>query len=1061
MHNSTLLRFTFLKTCLFIFFLFSISFSASAEGSKNLTPANTGVANGVNQFIGYLQHDDGGNSGAFLKPGAAANFRLYIRVKAGEILYYGVRRRATNSGGDQGDLTLTLRDNAGNIVQNTTLNRDAGSFRESTLNAQAGVIGTYAQAAAGPSAAVGVAGYDALSYTNTTGTDQDFYIEFTQPAGVQQKSWYDLWDFSVYDGTTEKTGRLYAQAWSFSAGAGDALLSTDFKMFGLIPPTPTTTDEFYVKQVDLAGIRPFGALIYMNAEGTTNGADFRQRRQSKTANSAYPEYKIFVNNPDIDEYPTSILPQVSILNHNAYCNIGAGASAVITYETSQIGYTTLVIDLNGIAGYQPGTADVIIEEQINTPGRKTVVWNGLDGNGVAVASGTTIQLSTAYVSGALHIPLWDVEGNSVGVNITDIRPNTTADRIYWDDTNLPAADFDPQTVLDGTNVLLHDWPNGNSGDGRLVNTWSYGFFKSNLEVTPFTYICDFDNDGIDDRTDLDDDNDGILDTDESPTDYYADADGDNIPNYLDVDFPGYVDSNNDGINDNFDTDKDGIVDARDLDSDNDGLPDVLEAGGTDADGNGIIDGFTDANNDGHDDATAATPLANPDTDGDGIRNIDDIDSDNDGILDTIEAGGNVDATGKIIGFADANNNGLSDNIEATRLPNPDAEGDGRKNYLDIDADNDGITDNFEGQSSSAYIPPTNTDTDGDGLDDAYDPDNGGSILFPVNTESTGQPDYLDTDSDDDGVIDLIEGHDGNSDGQPDWDTNNNYTSNNPTAINPFLPSFTEETGATATADADNDGLLDIFDTINGFSLTNNAVGSRASRQNTDNADNPDWRDTDDDNDGILTNAEGGGDGNWSNDFTQGGNTTPDYLFRGDSDGDGVVDITDLDSDNDGILDTDEDGGTGIDPSQDADTDGIPNYKDANLTGFVDTNSDGVDDRFDNDLDGIPDFLDLDSDNDGILDAIEANGGGIPTGFDVNTGRFTIADDDNDGLMNSVDNTPAATGGTSNLPNPNTDGDLRNDFLDIDADNDGIVDNRESQSSAGYIAQVEMIQMATV
>ncbi|MBI1267160.1 MAG: hypothetical protein GC193_07000, partial [Cryomorphaceae bacterium] len=116
-------------------------------------------------------------------------------------------------------------------------------------------------------------------------------------------------------------------------------------------------------------------------------------------------------------------------------------------------------------------------------------------------------------------------------------------------------------------------------------------------------VFDNDNDGVDDDNDLDDDNDGIPDT--------AEGTGD--------------------------TDGDGIPDVFDLDSDNDGIADVIEAGGTDTDGDGLIDGFTDANNDGLDDATAATPRENPDSDGDGLADALDIDADGDGIVDNIEA----------------------------------------------------------------------------------------------------------------------------------------------------------------------------------------------------------------------------------------------------------------------------------------------------------------------------------------------------------------------------------------------------------------------------------------
>ena len=109
------------------------------------------------------------------------------------------------------------------------------------------------------------------------------------------------------------------------------------------------------------------------------------------------------------------------------------------------------------------------------------------------------------------------------------------------------------------------------------------------------------------------------------------------PDYLDPDAANFTDANNDGVDDRYDTDSDGVIDSLDIDSDNDGIVDVIEAGGEDVNGDGIIDNFTDSDGDGLDDATATTPLDNPDTDNDGIKDVDDIDADNDGIPDNVEA----------------------------------------------------------------------------------------------------------------------------------------------------------------------------------------------------------------------------------------------------------------------------------------------------------------------------------------------------------------------------------------------------------------------------------------
>jgi hypothetical protein len=88
----------------------------------------------------------------------------------------------------------------------------------------------------------------------------------------------------------------------------------------------------------------------------------------------------------------------------------------------------------------------------------------------------------------------------------------------------------------------------------------------------------------------------------------------------------------------------------------------------------------------------------------------------------------------------------------------DSDGDGIADYLDLDSDNDGITDNVEAQATADYVAPTGVDSDGDGLDDAYE-GTGNEGLTPTNTDGTGLADYLDLDSDDDGISDTDEaGH---------------------------------------------------------------------------------------------------------------------------------------------------------------------------------------------------------------------------------------------------------------------------------------------------------------
>ncbi|MGH2666985.1 T9SS type B sorting domain-containing protein [Flavobacterium sp.] len=86
---------------------------------------------------------------------------------------------------------------------------------------------------------------------------------------------------------------------------------------------------------------------------------------------------------------------------------------------------------------------------------------------------------------------------------------------------------------------------------------------------------------------------------------------------------------------------------------------------------------------------------------------------------------------------------------ATCIPN-DTDGDGILDQLDPDSDNDTIDDNTEAQVNSAVVL-ANADINLDGLDNAYEPG-----LTPVDTDTDGILDYLDLDSDNDGIYDASE-----------------------------------------------------------------------------------------------------------------------------------------------------------------------------------------------------------------------------------------------------------------------------------------------------------------
>tara|TARA_B100001093_G_scaffold513996_1_gene587080 strand:- start:1601 stop:7132 length:5532 start_codon:yes stop_codon:yes gene_type:complete len=281
-----------------------------------------------------------------------------------------------------------------------------------------------------------------------------------------------------------------------------------------------------------------------------------------------------------------------------------------------------------------------------------------------------------------------------------------------------------------------------------------------------------------------------------------------------------IDSDNDGISDidegTGDTDGDGIPDYLDIDSDNDGIYDVVESGNGDLDTNkdGVIDandnGFADTNNNGMADDTEGT--IPDDTDGDGIADYLDLDSDNDGIYDVDEGGdgdrdtnndGMVDAND--LGFSDNDNDGMADNTEGT-IP-PDTDNDGHPDYIDLDADNDGIYDVVEGGDG-------NQDTNGDGMIDNNDlgfSDNDGDGMADnaeptpaPDTDGNGNPDYIDLDSDGDGCYDVIEAGFNDNDGD-------GYLGGSPVQEDSIGVVISGIDGYTAPADFDNNGIADFLE----------------------------------------------------------------------------------------------------------------------------------------------------------------------------------------------------------------------------------------------------------
>ena len=426
----------------------------------------------------------------------------------------------------------------------------------------------------------------------------------------------------------------------------------------------------------------------------------------------------------------------------------------------------------------------------------------------------------------------------------------------------------------------------------------------------------------------------------------------------------------------------------------------------------------------------------PDTDGDGLNDIEEyelgtdrtlVDTDGDGISDYIEvsSGNNPlnadsDGDGLTDGEEDNNQNGVVDEGE-TDPQNEDSDGDSCSDGVEsglnsfgflsdpllLDTDEDGLNDCDEFLIGSN---PNSTDSDGDGIDDGEEVNIYGSSPVLEDSDEDGVNDNIEviigsdpssTDSDGDGIPDSIEGVD-------DLDGDGIENLIDLDSDGDFIPDSIE-----GNTDFDGDGNIDALD------FDSDQDGMR------DEAEVP-LDGVDSDGDGILDAFD-----SEPNSLNLIDSTLVErfYLFSSDFDGDGYINSIDRDSDQDGIPDawegnTDYDGDGILDQYDlDSDSDGIPDSYEG-LFVQPDTDNDGVIDRIDPDS--------IDSNENGITDCIESN---------------TYCDTDYDGIADSAEEY-------------DTDNDGKGDRVDRDSDGDNIPDTLEAITQR-YLGGVDIDSTWTV
>ncbi|MEM6263309.1 MAG: T9SS type A sorting domain-containing protein [Bacteroidota bacterium] len=1076
-----------MKTIVFTLFLLGSTVYLHAEGTKDLIPG-TGVPSPGNPVtiasgcMSKIQGNDGtGKEGPTLGRPDYDMVKVYVSDTT-ERIFFGFR-----DDGSSGDVNYYILSPSGATVKSGPVLSSAGTgyIADNQIEAYAGPLQI---------AGAGSGGYDA-DYIIPTETGE-YIIKFERVSGNK----YYIHPFDVTIGEPDGSGgfdavdgRLYSQKWHLSATSSSGKGCMTFY---------TYTPDSMVVAMDMNEIQPYGYSVSFNSFGCEDGGDLEADRQSRSSNGDFHEYNVFLNEPDVNVWPTPQPMEVEV--NNLY---GCEEEEYNIYITC--GHKTqfnIYLDLDSTGAYESGGVDVLKIIDNEAPGTFLVSWDGRNGLGATATPGQQVNVIVHAKAGLVHFPIWDAENHTNGFNASIIRPG------YYD---APLLFFDNSNVSGGSNLTgctsgCNTW-SSNYGDNKLINTWMYTLGDQDTVGFRTATICDTDGDGIADADDYDDDNDGIPDSQE----------GCSLTYRFDVSSEGWFSLNDNSMSkiesNPASHSSDGTTNNSGCTISTSGASNANIAGASPTNSNYIVE---------DDPSGGIMYLRSPSLGGmdqspleGGTLTYDaytyrvGFTGDPGWLAGTeviVQMGNTTSGTmtySRAVTSAELTNweNGIWNTFEIPM--NHTDWGETNGDFLAVLSDLDFISIRME------HISGGNTSNCGD--TEYYAMDN--IILNPVSaedcadTDGDGIPNSKDLDSDNDGIPDLVEvgGVDSNGDGMIDY----------PTPGDP-----------TSMVDLDGDGLADAYDDTDNIGSTPGWTnGTNLYPSDADGDEIPDFLDLDSDNDGITDLVEAGGvdangdgkvdnttdldsdgfadvydpDDNGASGIDSGEANTPlvkttdsnadglaDAITSGegtdlDADGDGIADFLDLDSDNDGIpdlveaggIDTDGDGlvdnttdadNDGYADIYDTDDDGTAGVEDANdalvQTGGEDTDGDGkADDEAitfvdgdgnssDADGDGIPDFVDLDSDNDGIPDLVEAGGidnngdGRVDTATDADGDGFAdIYDTDDDGTPGVEDTNDALvqTGGTD------TDGDgkaddaaivwERGDNTDLDTDGDGIPD----------------------
>ncbi|QXP55799.1 gliding motility-associated C-terminal domain-containing protein [Cellulophaga sp. HaHa_2_95] len=523
--------------------------------------------------------------------------------------------------------------------------------------------------------------YNASDTNTVLGTD--FFYEVNQP-GVY---------FATYDGTTcGKNATSYFILTDCESPNNEVTLdiTANVPVGANISWSPALTGDQIAPQITATKdvIRYLATLV--KAGNAKNLPSFTVVCMSQAAN-------LVDDVATVDEDDSVVIP---ILDNDTELPVAG------TLTTSDPANGTIVIDDNGT----PNNPSDDILTYIPTPD-----FNGQDTFTYTICN-TFGDCSTATVTVEV-LPIVDTFDDVV---TTEENMPITIDNWGANDNDLPTVGTLTVTTPTNGSLVVDDngTPNDPSDD---VITYTPNTDFSGTDSFDYT-VCDTLGNCstatitviTTDQVDLDSDDDGILDA-------WEDLNTDN---------------DNDPATNPTDSDGDGIADYLDIDSDDDGIPDNVEAqttsdyiapSGEDANNNGLDDAYEQDGNLGiipvNTDFEDLPDYLDDDSDNDNVPDyIEAHDHDHDGIPDVVFIGSDKDNDGLDDGFEGNTTIDIDVNDEVddpfTDLPNTDE--DDESDYRDTDDDDDGIFTADEDLNLDGDY--ANDDTDGNGIPNYLDLD---------------------------------------------------------------------------------------------------------------------------------------------------------------------------------------------------------------------------------------------------------------------------------------------------------------------------------------------------